>query len=380
MKNTTIVITGGHTSPALAVIQELLKRGNSSIYFYGRPYAFSEAKEVVSFEFKAVKELGVTFVSIVAPRFPHAFTFRTIKYPFQLAYAIAQSLQKLSSHRPSCIVSFGGYVGAPVVIAGWLLGIPVVIHEQTLVPGKANKLLSRFAREIYLSWEDSKHHFPSTVRKKCIVTGNPVRNEIRELIGNISFPKQAKRIYITGGSTGAHRVNIIIEQSLADLTSQYFLVHQCGDSYYRDYERLVKKKETLSNELSKNYHVFNYVDSKKLQDVLQCTDILVGRSGANTVVETAVLGIPAIFIPLPESEGKEQYKQAEMMVKQAGSILITQNQLTPDTLKAALTTISKSITTYHQHAYTFSKTESIRIHAGAHKTIVDHLSSFMGRR
>jgi UDP-N-acetylglucosamine--N-acetylmuramyl-(pentapeptide) pyrophosphoryl-undecaprenol N-acetylglucosamine transferase len=275
-------------------------------------------------------------------------------------------------------MSFGGYVSAPVIIAGWILRIPVLIHEQTLVPGKANKLLSRFAKEIYLSWEDSKRYFPSAVQKKCTVTGNPVRKEIRDIINTRTYSKKVKKIYITGGSTGAHRINVIIEQMLEELTSRYTIVHQCGDSHFRDYERLLRKKETLSSMQSQNYSIYNYIDGDKLTDILRHTDILIGRSGANTIIETAVLGIPAIFVPLPESEGNEQYRQAEMMIKQGGSILIAQDQLTPETITTALNTIEQSIITFQHHAQKFSKTEINKTHATAHKVIADRIGDYLG--
>jgi UDP-N-acetylglucosamine--N-acetylmuramyl-(pentapeptide) pyrophosphoryl-undecaprenol N-acetylglucosamine transferase len=206
-----------------------------------------------------------------------------------------------SSSRPDVILSFGGYIGVPVILAGVLYRIPVVLHEQTLRPGRANVYLSWIAAWILLSWEDSRAYFPRAAASRSVVVGNPIRSELVSLVRIRKKPRKNKypTIYITGGSTGAHALNIVIEESLESLLASYTIVHQCGDSSYRDYERLCRRRDSLPSALRRRYSIHKTLSSSTVRDVLEQTAILIGRSGANTVSEVALLGIPALLIPLP---------------------------------------------------------------------------------
>ena len=365
----TVVITGGHITPALAVIQELLKRNNYSVIIYGRTHAFSQAKKTESFEYQEIKKLGLPFIKSSAPRFPHGISIWTVFYPFQLAYAIMQSISTIQGSRPAVIVSFGGYISVPMVIAGWLMHIPIVSHEQTLSPGRANRLLARFSKYICVSWQSTVQQFRFSTN--VIVTGNPVRREIRSIIGKKTYNSSIKVIYITGGSTGAHRINTIIESSLQQLTAQYRVIHQCGDSHFNDYERLITARGKLPVNLQKKYNVCKYVNHSDLINALLNADIIIGRSGANTIVEVALLAIPAIFIPLPESQEQEQQKQAASLASRKTAQVLIQEALTPDAFMKAIENSNSSYKSYVQHAKNYSESEVVTLHKMAHARLTD---------
>src|SRR5581483_2708185 len=151
------------------------------------------------------------------------------------------------------VIGFGGYLQIPVCLAAFLRHIPVIIHEQTLKAGLANKIVAKFASKICISWEESLPYFPRT---KTILTGNPLRQEfftsLRHQKEKPEYPlageshKSLPTLYITGGSAGAHAINLLVEETLEKLLEKFLITHQTGDAkQYNDFARLEKKKDSL---------------------------------------------------------------------------------------------------------------------------------------
>ena len=169
-----LIIVGGHLSPALAVIEALQKDVN--VLFIGRKYVF-EGSKTLSLEFRTITKRKIPFVSISTGRWQRKFTRFTIPSLLKFPFGILQSFLILKKFKPDVVLSFGGYLSLPVGIAAFILRIPIVIHEQTLEAGIANKVLSIFAKTVCISWETSRKYFP---KSKVILTGNPMRKfEIR---------------------------------------------------------------------------------------------------------------------------------------------------------------------------------------------------------
>ena len=144
-------------------------------------------------------------------------------------------------------------MAVPVVFWGFLLGVPVVTHEQTVVSGLANKFIALLSEKVLVSWPESLPHFPAG---KVIFTGNPIR---REVLRSSSRPAAGRlpMVYITGGSLGAHAINVAVSEVLLQLVSKYKLIHQTGSSTrdrYDDFERLKTKAKTLAK--GDRYEVF----------------------------------------------------------------------------------------------------------------------------
>ncbi|MCR4263384.1 MAG: UDP-N-acetylglucosamine--N-acetylmuramyl-(pentapeptide) pyrophosphoryl-undecaprenol N-acetylglucosamine transferase [Candidatus Roizmanbacteria bacterium] len=369
----TILITGGHISPAVALIQELRRRGGYAVHFIGRRYAFAEAKERRSFEYEIVTRLSIPFTDLESPRFPSGISFASFVFPFLLSGKIIAARAILKRIRPEAVISFGGYISAPVVLAAWLLHIPVIMHEQTMLPGRANRMLSRFALFMCISWEESRKYFSESVQKRCILTGLPVRDEVRSLVEKKDTNKktQKKLIYITGGSSGAHRINSLVLDALPELLKRYEIVHQCGDSQFHDYEMLTQKRDTLPAELKKRYRVYKYIAVEQIASILHQADIMVGRSGANTIIEIALIGKPAILIPLPESAFDEQKKQADLLEQKGSAIVCDQQTLTADRLINSIDNLFKQLKKYQLYAQLYAHTEEISHHYMAHARLAD---------
>ncbi|MCL5970033.1 MAG: UDP-N-acetylglucosamine--N-acetylmuramyl-(pentapeptide) pyrophosphoryl-undecaprenol N-acetylglucosamine transferase [Patescibacteria group bacterium] len=322
-----LVITGGHLSPMLNIIEELPKE--YSVFVIGRKRAI-EGDKTVSLEYEAIRQKGIVFKSIIAGRLQRKWTKKTLFSILKLPIGFFQSFFILLFNRPSAVLSFGGYVSFPVVISAFLQRIPVVIHEQTQKIGLSNKIASYFAKKICISWEDSRKFFPEN---KVVMTGNPVK---KYPISNVKFPMSNENIpliYVTGGSSGSHKINLTIEEILPKLLEKYRVIHQTGDAKeYGDFDRFSEFKESLSQKLSKRYYVIKFVNPEDVPSVLEKADVVVSRAGANTVMELYKAEKPSILIPLPFSGADEQRENAHFLKNSGLAEIIEQDILTGEKL------------------------------------------------
>jgi len=318
-KPVRVAVTGGHHTPAFAVIAALKDRGNFSFYWVGW---------ATQAEYRAVKKLGIPFFGLRAGKLYRIFTLKELmKIPFGFFHAF----YLLIKIRPRLILSFGGYLAAPVVLAGFLLRIPAVTHEQTVVSGWANRFISFFARKIFVSWERSLRFFPKT---KTALTGNPVRRAIFEARTNrFRFPERLPTIYVTGGKQGAHVINEAVREALSEFLSRYNVIHQTGSSeFYRDYQKILVLRGQLPRKLARRYFVQEYFGEDEVGAVFKAADLVVARAGANTVAELAALGKPAIFIPIPWASHNEQMENAKLLEGVGSAVILPQEKLSPSTL------------------------------------------------
>jgi len=369
-----IVITGGHLTPALAVISELKKGGDWQVCFIGRKHAL-EGEKTISVEYKTINNLGIPFFNLTTGRLQRSLTRYTIPSVFKIPFGFIQAFFLLNKIKPDVILSFGGYLALPVVFASWLKGVPVLTHEQTAVPGLANRIIAFFAQKICVSWPQTLKFFP---KKKVVLTGNPIRREIfKYQISNIPSARVHSEsslrgaqgegkyqisnedlplIYITGGSLGAHSINAVVGQILQKLLSRYRIIHQCGQTeVYKDYDKLSIISCQLSDTIRRRYFLTKYVENKDIGWVLNSADLVISRAGANTISELAVLGKPAILIPLPWAGGGEQMENAKILKKVGMVEILEQQNLTGKTLLRDIDMMLKNIGEYHQNCQTAKK-------------------------
>ncbi|MEX0621728.1 MAG: UDP-N-acetylglucosamine--N-acetylmuramyl-(pentapeptide) pyrophosphoryl-undecaprenol N-acetylglucosamine transferase [Candidatus Woykebacteria bacterium] len=339
-----VTICGGHLTPALAVIGELKKRGIRDIFYVGRSSTM-EGDNTPSAESTIIPNINVKFYSVPTGRFQRKFTRHTITSLLKIPVGLVAALLILSQERPNLVISFGSYVAFPVVAAAWILGIPAITHEQTLKGGLANRIISRLAKRIALSWPDSQEYFP---KEKTVVIGNPIRKEV------LSVRKQRTSIpvvFVTGGNQGAHAINEAVLEIIEELVKKYEVIHQTGSSEkYRDYEILAARVSQLPRKLQRRYTLSKWVNSEELAQIYSRASIVVGRSGANTVSEVAAVGVPAIFIPLPWAGANEQEKSAQMLVGVGMALVLNQERLTPKRLLSAINSMMAHLDRYKNEA------------------------------
>jgi len=326
MSSKKIVITGTHLTPALAIISKLKKRENWQIYYLGRKHTL-EGDKTLSSESQILPQMGIKFIPIPAGRLQRKFTRWTIPSLTRIPLGIIYSFWHLLKIRPNLVCSFGGYVSVPVVFAAWLLGIPSLTHEQTTVVGLANKINALFANKVAISFPDSARFFP---KNKVILTGNPLRQEIftpgKPLF---SLPNNRKTIYITGGSQGSSVINQAVLEALPELIKNYNIIHQCGG---KEFQKITQKRQALPLKWQQHYFLSKYIDSKHIGWVFKNANLIISRGGANTVLELAALGKPAIIIPIPWATHNEQLKNAKFLTDKGLAEILPQAKLNGRTL------------------------------------------------
>lgn len=330
-----IIISGGHLTPALALIDYIQEnRIETEITFLGRLFS-QEIDKQESQEKKEVEKRGVKFVPYNAPR-PQKNIIKRIPFLFSFFLAYVKALFLMVKYRPHVFVTFGGYLAVPIAIAAWSLGIKVITHEQTVTAGEANKIISKFAKKIALSSEDSKKYFP---KEKVVVTGNPIRPDL--ISAKPTRPSWAKdlstekpTLLITGGNQGSYIINTTISQVLPRIIRSWNVIHACGNPTNKiNYKtELTKVKNSLHAAHRKNYIIKEWLSTPEMAWIYNIADGAISRSGANTVQELCFAQIPTIFIPLPFSKGNEQLLNAKTITDKKAGILLEQKNLSNETL------------------------------------------------
>jgi UDP-N-acetylglucosamine--N-acetylmuramyl-(pentapeptide) pyrophosphoryl-undecaprenol N-acetylglucosamine transferase len=251
---------------------------------------------------------------------------------------LARSWHLLRRLRPALLLATGGFVALPPALAARALRIPLVVHEQTSVPGLANRVAGRFAHRIALTFPLTGAEFP---KERTVLTGNPLRPELRggdPAAAHRRFDLEPARpiVYVTGGALGAHRINRDVGQALPRLLDLCQVIHQCGDSPKTgDRAWLAERAQALPPALRARYALIPYVGDE-LRDVYAAAALVVGRSGAGTVNECCQLGLPALYVPLPGTSGDEQTANARLVEAAGGAVVFPQVSLTPDGLVEAV--------------------------------------------
>jgi UDP-N-acetylglucosamine--N-acetylmuramyl-(pentapeptide) pyrophosphoryl-undecaprenol N-acetylglucosamine transferase len=240
----------------------------------------------------------------------------------KLAFGSVEAFVALVRFRPHAVFGTGGYVSFPVVVAAVLLRVPTVIHEQNRYPGLANRILSRLVRRVVTTYEDETGSFP---RKKCRLTGMPLRQDIVRLAGARVSPAQfgldpAKcTLFLLGGSQGAHSLNIAMIDAISLLDpARYQVIFMTG----KDDREMVK--ERLRGSRVKSYIAPFFEDIAK---AYAACDIVICRAGASTLAEITLFGLPAILVPYPYAARGHQEANSRVMVEAGAATMILNKEL-----------------------------------------------------
>lgn len=290
--------TGGHTSPAIAVFEELRKRDPQL-----RAQWVGCAGRI---EERLSKSLGIPFRAIPVAGWPRRRGPRQVWVGLKLLASLMRSAILLRSFRPQVVFGVGGYVSLPLVWVAQWFGIPTVIHEQNRRLGMANRLLAPKATRIFLSFEDTRGDFPE---ERAAVVGNPVRSQfvtppdLETARQALSLAPDAPVLLVCGGSQGARSINEALIACLPDLVAAGVQVlWATGDL---DYDRALCAAEDAGGTI----RVFRFLDD--MATAFAAADLVVGRSGASTTAELAVMGKPCILVPYPKATDDHQMQNAQ---------------------------------------------------------------------
>ncbi len=346
----TIVICGGHLSPTLPIIENLKKDKKYKIFYIGRKKAL-EGDKSDSLEYITINKIGIPFITLICGRFQRSLTRYTLFSLFKFPISLIQGLLILQRLKPDLIVSFGSYVALPVCIIARLLKIPIIIHEQTHVMGLTNRIVSRFASKICISWKDTKR-IPENVTSE--LTGNPNLFESHITVNNslVNFGnRKIPLIYITGGSLGSKTINNVIGCILNELTKKYRIIHQTGIAENGlEYNKLSQMRKLLNEEQKNNYQIYPFIDPYQSGGIFQGVNLVISRAGANTVSEIKFYGIPSILVPLPWAADDEQAQNTLKLEKTGMAIIIKEDYLTSQVMLEKIEMIMNNYKLYKRNA------------------------------
>lgn len=302
--------TAGHVNPLLAVADRLRDtEPESTILVLG-------TKE--GLEARLVPERGYELLTIARLPFPRRPGVAALRFPAGLRAAVDDVRRMIRERHVDIVVGFGGYAAAPAYLAARAEGIPLALHEANARPGIANRLGARIAKEVGVA-------FRGTPLRGATWVGMPLRREIEQL-DRFSARPEAREFFglderptllVTGGSSGARRINDTISQSITlILGAGWQVVHVTGE--YRD---------AVQDPGIPGYHLLKYCDRMDL--ALAAADLSLSRAGTSTVAELTALGIPSVFVPYAAGNG-EQRLNARESVEAGGAIVVRDSDFTPE--------------------------------------------------
>lgn len=302
--------TGGHVFPGLAVAKRLRAEG-VDVHWLGTQQGL---------EAKLVPEAGIDLHFITISGVRGKGIKNLLLAPPRLLIAIFQAIRLISKLKPDIVLGMGGFASGPGGIASWLLGRPLVIHEQNAKPGTTNKWLAKVAKKVL-------EGFPNTFsnRQHVVTVGNPVRSEILEM----AFPNRGKNarlaLLVVGGSLGATAINQLLPKALAMLPEAIRpeVYHQTGEKHYLD-------TVTAYERAGVSAKIVPFI--KEMHEAYAWADMVVCRSGALTVAELCAAGLGAVLVPFPYAIDDHQTANANFMAAQGAALLVQQSALTADKL------------------------------------------------
>jgi UDP-N-acetylglucosamine--N-acetylmuramyl-(pentapeptide) pyrophosphoryl-undecaprenol N-acetylglucosamine transferase len=328
-------------APALAVIAELRRRHGDALALL---YVGSDA----GLESRLAGEAGVEFRGIATGKLRRSsrgvrgmLTPANVRDALRVPRGVLQAFGVVRRFRPDAVLATGGYVAVPPVIAAGLLRRCVVVHEQTVTFGLANRISGRFASVIALSFDGSEELVPPRMRRKVVVTGNPVRQEILQgsrqraygLFDVHADDRSLPVLLVTGGAQGSRIVNTAVRDALDALLDEAVVVHSCGAS---DAEALQSHWATLPPTAQRRWILRHFLPAAEMGDAYALADVVVARAGAGTVTEICALGRPAVFVPLVPTSHDEQTRNAQRVVDAGGAVIVGQAECSAATLLAAV--------------------------------------------
>ena len=311
--------SGGHVMPALTLIQRLCSESS------GPGDDGVEIQYIGSFdgiERELVSQQHIPYHAISTGKLRRYLSLQNFYDIFKIIAGWAGALRLLwrLPKKRTLVFSTGGFVSVPVVVAAKCLSLPVFIHEQTTRIGLANRIASRFADKVFISFEDSRPFFPAA---KTHHSGYPLRKECFskeiskvELDGQTLNDADLPIVFITGGGNGSKLINDFFKPAIKTLTEKFIIVHQVGKLFYSEF--------TVFK--SKHYFPLAFIGAEMI-DLMKLATVVISRAGAGTVSELMALNKASIFIPLKIAQHNEQFHNAKEAERRVGSKVIEEDQL-----------------------------------------------------
>ena len=304
--------TGGHIYPAVAIAEQIRKaNADAHITFFCSERAIDS---------RILAETSFEFVPLRVKSFSNR-PDKFIVFCTALLKSCKIAKQRINPFADrSVVIGTGGFASAPVVVAANKLNVPVAMLNVDSIPGRANRILARFAKEIFVQFADTAEYFAER-KAKVSVVGCPLREgfgfgDKRKAIKELGLDESKKTLVVTGASSGAMNINNAVCLLLVDIgrfADSWQIVHLTGGN---DLERV--RGSYAGAKI--RYKVLDYYDD--MASLLTCADLVVGRAGAVSVAEYATAGVAAICLPYPYHKDKHQYLNATKLVEAGGGVIV----------------------------------------------------------
>ncbi len=320
--------TAGHINPALAIAGHLKKYHNADVLFIGTKKGL---------ESTLVPRAGYKMETVVVEGLIRKLTLKNIAVLYHFVKAVSDCKKIIKKFKPDVVIGTSGYVCAPVMYAAHRLGIPTIIHEQNVIPGFTVKVSAPFVDCLAISFEETKKYFKPEIVKKCLLTGNPLRENMLD----VSYEQARERLGLDtrpfvvslGGSLGARAVNEAIAEFINNTeTDSIQLLAGTGKRYYE--ETLAKiNAEKIKDNVKIEPYIYN------MEEVMPAADVVIARAGALTVSELTALGRPAILIPSPNVAHNHQEYNAKSLQDKGAAVMILEKELTAERLTEEISSL-----------------------------------------
>ncbi len=350
--------SGGHVFPLIAVA-DALRDKTLDVEF--------ELWGDGNFARLAAQRANINFKPLIAGKLRRYFSLLNFVDFLKLLPSFFQSIWLMYWYMPDVVFSKGGYTSIMPALAAKLHAIPVIIHESDSTPGLANKIISKIAKKIFVSFESSVKYYNPI---KTEVVGNPAMKELASgdrgtALNLFKLNQDKKTILVLGGSQGAKRINDLILESIIQLTQNYQVIHQCGDSQYNqvkaEIERYEKEGESsYGQQITNSYRLYPFLNLEEMKNAYAAADIIIARGGAGLLFEIAMVGKPAIIIPLSRNASRgDQIVNASEFSKFGASVM-EEGNLTPHILINQIGSILKpeNYSTISEKIKLFAKPEA----------------------
>jgi UDP-N-acetylglucosamine--N-acetylmuramyl-(pentapeptide) pyrophosphoryl-undecaprenol N-acetylglucosamine transferase len=302
--------TGGHVIPAVAIAQQLQKDYAAEVLFIGTARGIeNRLVPAAGFPLRLVQVGALNRVSLKT----------RLKTVFDLPRAVWDSSRILSDFRADIVIGVGGYASGPAMLAAILRRVPTLVFEPNFVPGFANRLVAPLVSGAAVHFADTGRYF-----RRCEVTGVPVREAFFQIANR--NPTNKRTLLVFGGSQGAHAINQVVMDSVADLRQRVpgiHIVHQTGERDYND-------AQAAYANLGASVEVYRFIDD--MPGLFAKADLLICRSGASTVAEVTAAGKPAVFIPFPRAADDHQKRNAEALKRAGAAVMLEESNLNRESL------------------------------------------------
>jgi len=322
--------TGGHVYPLVSVFRSLKQIAGQKLLTIDALYLGADG-----FAKEELEKEGIKVKVISAGKMRRYFSILNFFDIFKVFFGFFQSLWLVWKFMPDVIFSKGGYGSVPVVIVGWIYRIPVFIHESDSVPGLSNKIATKFAARIGVSFPKALDYFPA---EKTALVGNPIRTDLLQKINkedgikHFGFASDKPIVLILGGSQGSQRINDLILEVLYDsIKNNIQILHQTGEKNFR--EVLAEAKIIIGNlpeSYQKYYQAKGFFNEDEYALALACSDLVIARAGSGTIFELSAAKKPSILIPLPEAASDHQRENAFAYQKSGASIVFEEKNILPN--------------------------------------------------